>query len=238
MSKQVKDLITKELSGRLKDLDGVAVINPRGIDGNKNHGIRRRLRENGLRMTVVRNTLARRAVEGGKLQGFDKLLDGPSAVIYGPASIAAIARQLMDEKKKDATLELRGAFFDGEAYVGDAGMEQVSKLPTREEAIGNLVGALLGPGRKLAAALKGPGGTLGAMLKTIEDKAKERGDAEPAAEVAPAAAEAAPAATAGDAAPAPAAEAAPAPAAEAAPAAPEAAPAAEAAPAPDAPPTA
>ena len=191
MSKQVKDMITKELSGRLKELDGVAVINPRGIDANKNHGIRRRLREKGLRMTVVRNTLARRAVEGGKLQGFDKLLDGPSAVVYGKASISAIARQLLDEKKADVTLELRGVFFDGETYVGDAGVEQVSKLPTREEAVGQLVAAILGPGRKLAAALKGPGGTLGAMLKTIEEKAKEKGgdapDAAPTAAPAPAA---------------------------------------------------
>ena len=139
MSKQVKDLITKELTTRLKDLDGVAVINPRGIDANKNNGIRRRLREKGLRMTVVKNTLARRAVEGGKLKGFDKLLDGPSAVIYGKASISAIARQLLDEKKADEKLELRGVFFDGEVYVGDKGVEQVSKLPTREEAIGQLV---------------------------------------------------------------------------------------------------
>ena len=199
MSKQVKDLITRELSGRLKDLDGVAVINPRGIDANKNHGIRRRLREKGLRMTVVRNTLARRAVEGGKLQGFDRLLDGPSAVVYGEASISAIARQLLDEKKKDEKLELRGVFFDGETYVGDAGVETVSKLPTREEAVGQLVAAILGPGRKLASALKGPGGTLGAMLKSIEEKAKERGDAAPAAaDAAPAAA----AAPASDAAPA------------------------------------
>src|SRR5678816_1350534 len=105
MSKLVKDLITKELTTRLKELEGVAVINPRGIDGNKNHGIRRRLREKGMRMTVVKNTLARRAVEGGKLQGFDKLLDGPSAVIYGKASAAEIARQLMAEKKLDETLE-------------------------------------------------------------------------------------------------------------------------------------
>jgi large subunit ribosomal protein L10 len=186
MSKQVKDLITKELSSRLKELDGVAVINPRGISAIKNHGIRRRLHEKGLRMTVVRNTLARRAVEGGKLQGFDKLLDGPSAVVYGQASISAIARQLLDEKKADATLELRGVFFDGETYVGDAGVEQVSKLPTREEAVGQLVAAILGPGRKLAAALKGPGGTLGAMLKSIEDKAKEKGDSAP--DAAPAAA--------------------------------------------------
>ena len=173
MSKQVKDLITKELTTRLADVDGVAVINPRGIDGNKNHGIRRRLRDKGLRMMVVNNTLAKRAVgEGSKIKGFEALLDGPSAVIYGAASAAVIARQLLDEKKTDDKLELRGIFFDGEVYPGDAGVETVSKLPTREEAIGNLVAAILGPGRKLAAALKGPGGKLGAILKTIEEKGK------------------------------------------------------------------
>ena len=174
MSKQVKDLITRELKSRLGDLDGVAVINPRGIDANKNHQIRRRLREKGLRMMVVKNTLARRAVGDGKLKGFDRLLDGPSAVVYGPASIAVIARALLDEKKNDEKLELRGIFFDGELYTGDPGVEQVSKLPTREEAIANLLAAALGPGRKLAAALKGPGGKLGGILKTIEDKAKDK----------------------------------------------------------------
>ena len=63
MSKQIKDLITKELSVRLKGLDGVAVINPRGINAIKNNLIRRRLHEKGLRMMVVKNTLARRATE-------------------------------------------------------------------------------------------------------------------------------------------------------------------------------
>jgi ribosomal protein L10 len=181
MSKLVKGLIQNELSARLKDVDGVAVINPRGIDANKNHGIRRRLRDKGLRMLVVKNTLAKRAVGEGKLKGFDKLLDGPSAVVYGKASIAVIARTLLDEKKLDDKLELRGAFFDGEIYLGDKGMLSASKLPTREEAIAGLVSAILGPGRKLAAALKGPGGKLGAILKTIEDKAKEKEGAAPAA---------------------------------------------------------
>lgn len=181
MSKLVKNLIEKELSNRLQDVDGVAVINPRGIDANKNHGIRRRLREKGLRMLVVKNTLAKRAVGDGKLKGFDKLLDGPSAVVYGKASIAVIARTLLDEKKNDEKLELRGVFFDGELYIGDKGVESASKLPTREEAIGSLVAAILGPGRKLAAAIKGPGGTLGALLKTIENNAKDKEGAAPAA---------------------------------------------------------
>ena len=108
MSKQVKDLITREFQARLKDIDGVAVINPRGINAIKNNLIRRRLHEKGLRMMVVKNTLARRATEGTALKGFDKLLDGPSAVIYGKQSLPTIARAILDEKKADDTLELRG----------------------------------------------------------------------------------------------------------------------------------
>jgi large subunit ribosomal protein L10 len=188
MSKRVKNLITRELTDRLKDVDGVAVISPRGIDGNKNNAIRRKLHEQGARMTVVKNTLAKRAVgDGSKLTGFDALLDGPSAVIYGSASMATVARILLDEKKTTEALELRGIFFDGEVYAGDAGVEQVSKLPTREEAIGQIMAALLGPGSSLAGALAGPGGSLGALLSAIEEKKKGTEGAEGGAE-APAAA--------------------------------------------------
>ncbi len=179
MSKKVKNLIETDLKGRFKDLDGVAVINPRGIGATKTNVMRRKLREKGLRMTVVKNTLARRAADTTKIKGFDKLLDGPSAVIYGKSTgIATIARFLLDEKKADETLELRGMFFDGEIYVGDAGVKTVSKLPTREEAIGLLVGLILSPGANLGGALMGPAGTLGGIIKAIEEKAKA---AEPAA---------------------------------------------------------
>ena len=129
MSKPVKDQITKELTKKFEPLEGVGVINPRGINATKNNLIRRRLHEKGMKMTVVKNTLARRAVVGKKLEGFDKLLDGPSAVIYGEhASISSIARLLLDEKKADDTLELRGIFFDGEIYVGADGVKKVSTL--------------------------------------------------------------------------------------------------------------
>ena len=187
MSKQVKDLITRELSVRWKDLDGVAVINPRGINATKNNQIRRRLHAKGLRMMVVKNTLARRATQESALKGFEKLLSGPSAVIYGKQSVPTIARAVLDEKKADETIELRGVFFDGEVYEGDKGVERVSKMPTREEAIGQIVAAILGPGKKLAGALKGPGGILGGILKTIENNAKDKEAAAGAAPAAPAA---------------------------------------------------
>jgi len=181
MSKKVKNLITNELAAKFKPLDGVAVISPRGMDGIKNNLLRRTLREKGLHMTVVKNSLARRASTGTKLTGFDKLLDGPSAIIHGKASIANIARLLLDEKKKNDKLDIRGLFFDGELFVGEKGIETASKLPTREEALANLLGMILGPGRKLGGALKGPGGKLGGVLKTIETKAKEKEASAPAA---------------------------------------------------------
>ena len=180
MSKKVKSLIEKEISSRLGDIEAIAVVNPRGINAVANNQMRRRLREKKLRMTVVKNTLVTRAIGQSKLKGFEKLLSGPSAVVYGKGvGISAIARAILEEKKAIEALELRGAFFDGEIYEGEKGVQTASKLPTREEAIGNIVAALMGPGRKLAAALKGPGGKLGGVLKAIEEKAP-KGEAVPA----------------------------------------------------------
>ncbi len=174
MSKYVKNLIMRDVAAKFKDVEGVAVINPRGINATKNNNIRKKLHGKKLKMTVVKNSLAKKALAESKIKGFEQLLDGPSALVYGQASIAEIARLLLDEKKADEKIELRGVFFDGEVYPGAKGVEQVSKMPTREEAIRMLLAAILSPARKLAGAIKSPGAKLGAILKTIEEKAKEK----------------------------------------------------------------
>jgi large subunit ribosomal protein L10 len=220
--RQVNLMIVKEIETKFKDLEGVGVINPRGIDATKTNQLRRRLRGKGFKVYVVKNSLARRASGSTKIKGFEALLQGPSAVVYGKGSGPDIARALMDEKKLDAKLELRGIFFDGEAYVGDDGVKKVSKFPTRQEAIATVVAAMLSPGKKLAGAIKGQPGKIAALIKAVEEKAKEK--------------EAAAAAAAPPVAAAPAAEA-PAPVAPAVEAPAAAAPAAEA-PAPATPPTA
>ncbi|MBC7785640.1 MAG: 50S ribosomal protein L10 [Burkholderiales bacterium] len=194
MSKKIKNLIEKELGSEFKDVEGVAVINPRGMDGNKNNKLRLKLHGRGLKMLVIKNTLARRASETTRIKGFDTLLDGPSAVIFGKAGLPDIARLLLDEKKADDKLELRGMFFDGEAYPGEAGVKTVGSFPTREEAIAGIVGAILGAGGGLLAALQGPGGSLGGILSAIEEKAPKI--AEEAAPVEAAVVDAAPAADA------------------------------------------
>ena len=201
MSKKVKSLIEKETAARLDGIEAVGVLNPRGIGAIANNQIRRRLREKNMRMTVVKNTMAARATTNSKLKGFERLLEGPSALVYGKGvGISAIARAILEEKKRiednKGTLELRGAFFDGEVYEGDKGFDQASKLPTREEAIGSVIAAILGAGSSLVSAITGPGATLGSLLKAIEEKGGSAGGGEAAAAEAPAAGGDAPAASA------------------------------------------
>jgi len=98
-------------------------------------------------------------------------------VIYGQASIATIARMVLDEKKLNEKLELRGVFFDGDIYIGDKGVEQVSKLPTREEAIGQVVALIVAPGQRLGGIFKGQAGKIAALIKAVEEKASKAGGA-------------------------------------------------------------
>jgi large subunit ribosomal protein L10 len=177
MSKKIKNLIERELGSHLKDIEGLAVLNPVGLDGNKSNDIRRKLHEKGMKMLVVKNSLARRAGSTTKIKGFESLLNGPSAVVYGGAQVGvgAIARLLVDLKKENDKLELRGVFFDGEAYAGEAGVKTVSSFPTREEAIGDILAALMGPASSVVGALN-QGGMLASLVEAVEKKEGNRAE--------------------------------------------------------------
>jgi ribosomal protein L10 len=172
MSKKIKNLIERELETKLKNVEGCAVLSSSGLDGNNNNKLRRKLSEQGMKMLVVKNSLAKRATAESKLKGFESLLSGPSAIIFSDkAEVSSIARLLVDAKKDNEKLELRGVFFDGEAFVGEAGTKKVSTFPTRTEAIGQIVGALLGPIQTIAAQLN-QGGTIAALVSAIEAEGK------------------------------------------------------------------
>lgn len=172
MSKKIKNLIERELGTKLKNVEGCAVLAANGLDGNTNNKLRRQLHDKGMKMLVVKNSLAKRATADSKLKGFESLLSGPSAIIFSEsAEVSSIARLLVDAKKDNEKLQLRGVFFDGEAFEGEAGTKKVSTFPTRDEAIGQVIGALLGPIQTIAGQLN-QGGTLAAIVSAIEAEGK------------------------------------------------------------------
>jgi len=170
MSKPVKNLIRKEIGRRLEGVTDVAVVSVIGIDGNTNNRLRGELLEKGIHVMVVKNAMARQAFDDLGIGEVGELLDGPCAVAYGAESVVDVVREILGRAKEIPELSVKGAYMEGEVYAGPARVEELSKFPTRIEALGKLAGAALGPGGKVAGALIGPGGVIAGIVKALEER--------------------------------------------------------------------
>jgi large subunit ribosomal protein L10 len=176
MSKTVKQIIMRDYVTRVAGHDDALLISIRGMKGVDTTRMRAKLRGKKIKVTVIRNSLARKAFESSALNGLAKLLTGPSALAIGEGSVVEVARELVDVLKEFPQLELRGALLDGTLFEGKAGVEELSRFPTRSEAIAQVVTLVVSPARKLVAQVKGPGSTVAGIVKAIETKL-EKGEA-------------------------------------------------------------
>lgn len=170
MSKPVKEMIQAEYTRRFADLEGALVVDIRGIEANKNNEMRLGLLEKNIRITVIKNTLARKAFEGTALEAVAPALEGPSALAYGAESVVDVARELVEWAKKVKKLDLKGAVLDGTYFDGEAGVKELSKFPTREEAQAKVVQLVLSPAGNIVGGAKGPGGKILGIIKEIEER--------------------------------------------------------------------
>jgi large subunit ribosomal protein L10 len=165
MSKPVKNLIASEYDNRFKGVTGAVVVEIRGLDAKATTSMRNSLRTKGIRVTVVKNALARRTFKGGPLGSLDKALKGPSALLTGMESAVLVAREVVKAAEAEKKIVLKGAIFDGEYYDGDAGVKLLGSFPTREEAQAKVVTLVLSPARNIMG-----------VVKTIQEKL-EKGEA-------------------------------------------------------------
>ena len=170
MSKPVKQMLVREYEAKLDGVDEAAVISLRGVDGTSNTKIRSDLRQKDIRVTIVRNKLFGRAFADKPLGALSDVLSGSNALVYGAESVVEVAREIVELVKQFPEIELKGAVLDGELYEGEAGVEKLSKFPTRDEAIAQDVTLILSPARNLMGAVKGPGGRLVGIIKAVEEK--------------------------------------------------------------------
>lgn len=176
MSKPVKEMMIREYRDLLGDNENAIAIGLRGIESNDTNAIRSGLAKKEIRVTIVRNKLFGQAFADTSLEPLSSVLKGSSALAYGAESVVDVAREIVAMLKKFPDIELKGAVLDGMLFEGEAGVKELSKFPTREEAIAQDVTLILSPGRKLVGAVKGPGSNLAGIIKAIEDKL-EKGEA-------------------------------------------------------------
>ena len=117
----------------------------RGLSVAEMTALRRRMREAGVDVRVVKNTLLRLAAERAGKPELIKIIDGPTAVIFGYDDIAAPARAVTEYVRTARTaLTITGAFLDGEV-MAPAAVTELANLPNRETLIAQFVGGMQSP---------------------------------------------------------------------------------------------
>ena len=130
-----KKAIVAEVQEAAKGALSAVVADSRGVAVEDMNALRKQAREAGVWLKVVRNTLARRAVEGTDYECLTDTFKGPSIIAFSTEHPGAGARILKDFAKDNDKFELKAAAFEGE--VVDVAM--LASLPTYDEAIAKLM---------------------------------------------------------------------------------------------------
>jgi large subunit ribosomal protein L10 len=155
-----KKAIVAEVQEAAKSALSAVVADSRGVTVSDMTALRKLARENGVWLKVVRNTLAKRALEGTDFECLNDSFVGPSIIAFSNEHPGAGARILVGFAKENDRFELKTAAFDGE--ITD--VNKLAKLPTYDEAISQLMSVM-----KEAAA-----GKLVRTIAAIRDQKEEQ----------------------------------------------------------------
>jgi len=126
-------------------------------------------RKNGVYVRVVKNTLARRAVEGTDFACMQDGLVGPLILAFSKEEPGAAARLMQDFAKANDKMVIKLVSFGGKMLApGD--IDRLSKMPTREQALSMLMGVMLAPITKFVRTVSEPNAKMVRTFAALRDK--------------------------------------------------------------------
>jgi large subunit ribosomal protein L10 len=132
---QDKKEIVAEVNAAASSAMSVVIAQPRGVEAPAMTSLRKQALEEGVCLRVVRNTLARLALEGTSYKCLTDALVGPTLLAFSNEHPGAAARMLVDFARENPSFEVKSAAFEGE--VTD--IEVLAKIPTYDEGILRLI---------------------------------------------------------------------------------------------------
>ncbi len=151
---EVKKAKVDQLTEMLKNAVSFVLVDYKGITVEEDTKLRRELREANVHYSVEKNTMLRFALKNAGIEGLDDVLEGTTAIAVSNDDQTAPARILgkfaSDTEDK---FNLKAGMVEGQIY-DEKGVIALSKIPSKDVLLAQLVGSLQGPIQKLAAILK------------------------------------------------------------------------------------
>lgn len=152
------------ITEQLKNAAAGVIVDYKGITVEQDTKLRKELREAGVKYYVEKNSMLRFALHNVGIEGLDSVLEGTTAIALSDDDQTAPARILgkyIEGADEKSTFSMKAGFIGTELYDAQ-GVLALSKIPSRDVLLSQLVGSLQGPMQKLAA-----------ILKAVEEKKSE-----------------------------------------------------------------
>ena len=168
MDRAQKEAVVAELD-QIFEVSGVVIVTHyTGLTVAEMSDLRLRMRNVGGAVRVAKNKLAKLALKGKDCQSLDKYFSGQTALIYSEDQVAA-AKIAVEFSKENKKLVILGGSM-GSTDLDAAAVVQVSKMPSREEVIGSIVGMFTSTASNLAGICGSPASNIASILSTIENE--------------------------------------------------------------------
>src|SRR6187399_158696 len=143
MQKADKERVIEELTERLSSADALLVADYRGLTNSQLASLRVELLKHGAKLSVVKNTLTRRAAEAAGADALLAMLEGPTAIAFVEADgdPVAVAKALRDAATSTKVLAIRGGLLEGKSLTAEE-IDTLAKLPPVDVIRAQLVGAI------------------------------------------------------------------------------------------------
>ncbi len=177
MNREQKGDIVAELTDRLSQSPNLYLTDFTGVTVKSITEFRRQLRAAGVEYTVVKNTLALRALEAASVTGLEDMFVGPTAFVFAGEDPVAAAQVLSEFSKKHEKFTVKAGLVDGQQVSADD-VKRLASLPSRDEMLGQVAGLMQSPLQSFVGALDG---LLYQMVGVLDALREQRATAEPQA---------------------------------------------------------
>ena len=170
MKRSEKEQIIAEVTEKVSRAKSMFFADFTGITVEEVNELRREFRKSNVDYRVVKNTLARKALEG--VTGYDKVLDmlvGPTAIAFGYDDPVAPAKIIKKFREKNEKLKVKVCVLEKNVYDGKQ-LDVLAKLPSRAEMIAGVLGSLQAPASGIVGAIGAVMRDLVSVIDAIEKK--------------------------------------------------------------------